>query len=438
MILQVVFETTRSAKACVDKFDQTNKMGNTMTVFTDPLGKERQSYIDEKVYGIPRRQVDYPSEFIPRPEVYVEPPEPMAERTHTPHIPTEQPVLPSHSDQDDIPMEEDPHPDDYVDSDFPYSGDPHFHPPHEPYNKHSEGFPTNGCIDYNHQPNPGGRHWGGHHREFADEHSRGGYYNSNREFHQHSRGDYHPNDRFYNRNSDMYDRRMPPDRPPHFVPHKQLHGSADGERGYIGRSYRNDPSRGDNRDARYSNPPPEHYREANFYPPPPSHEEAAHDRRSRLETSSSSEPPAHEARQEPVPVDNNRVTDSDSEGESSQDEHQPSTPVEEEAVEPAALDLDSRIQMMLNQNKDLAGFGAPEPVTATPAESVAPPPPINMPLEPQTSMAPPINYAGVPSMTPMDPAFNASKLPISRSFTKWASFGLPVQFNDYLQFTEYV
>lgn len=50
---------------CIERFDQTTKMGNLMTVFTDPLGKERQSHIDEKVYGIARRGSEYSSTELP-------------------------------------------------------------------------------------------------------------------------------------------------------------------------------------------------------------------------------------------------------------------------------------------------------------------------------------------------------------------------------------
>ena len=43
--LQVVFASSKAAKACALKLDQTSKMGNIMNVFVDQLGK----YLDISV-----------------------------------------------------------------------------------------------------------------------------------------------------------------------------------------------------------------------------------------------------------------------------------------------------------------------------------------------------------------------------------------------------
>ncbi|XP_064619680.1 histone-lysine N-methyltransferase SETD1B-like [Lineus longissimus] len=46
---KVVFSSTRCAKACVEKLNNTSKMGKIMTVFVDTMGKARQKLIDDLV-----------------------------------------------------------------------------------------------------------------------------------------------------------------------------------------------------------------------------------------------------------------------------------------------------------------------------------------------------------------------------------------------------
>ena len=382
-----------------------------MTVFTDPLGKERQGYIDEKVYGIPRRQVDFPSEFIPRPEVYVEPPVPMAEHTRTPLVATDQPPMPTENDHEEYHGEEDheeylPEPtDEYVDQEP--SG---YHPPHE-HNKRYDDY-GNGYIDYEHKSLSGSQRWDrDYYRDSGRDRPRDHY--DSRHYHRDSRGR-HMN----HRDRDMYERGVPTDRH---------------DRRFRDR-YDDGDYRTRDRDNRYSrgHTSSRHDRDTERYSPPrPSHldREYDYDRRSHIEYGRSL---SERATREPVPPVHDHVSsvldgpprilqhplheslppghiagveepaESDSQEEVSQGEEEQAP---EAAPTPATLDLDSRIQMMLNQNKDLAGFGAPEPVTATPTEPA--PPPVIMPLEPQ--VPPPVGYGGMHPTPPIDPGYAGSK-----------------------------
>ncbi|CAH1801412.1 unnamed protein product [Owenia fusiformis] len=57
---KVMFESTKSARMCVEKFDQTSKMGNIMTVFLDTMGKERQKIIQSLIADKPQVEPPMP------------------------------------------------------------------------------------------------------------------------------------------------------------------------------------------------------------------------------------------------------------------------------------------------------------------------------------------------------------------------------------------
>lgn len=404
----MVFETTRSAKACVAKFDQTNKMGNTMTVFTDPLGKERQGYIDEKVYGIPRRQVDISSEFIPRPEVYVDQPAVHLDNTHSPHVPTEHPPLPPPAEQEDCYSDDsnaahDRHstlsmPDDYLEPDSDYFSS------REPRSNHRYSSKDIEFTDEERSESSRQRWNRGHSRDPIRDHPRDKYMNSHwPPQHMPDRDmlpsyDQRGNDRFANSRTDYsghdrvsrYARGHHANRhfqdPEHFW-EKEFHHSHHTERDRNRHLYLDTGPPMSNR----------HSYEQMHEPPPSRHqvqsvpEHVLHERAisGKDQLSHEQTPPVRGASPK-EPCDESHVPSDD---EALPNAEQSDTPVVETPSESAPLDLDSRIQMMLNMNKDLAGFGAPEPVPASPVEPAPP-----APLEPPMNRPPPIDY----SMPPPD------------------------------------
>ncbi|WAR03387.1 SE1BA-like protein [Mya arenaria] len=57
---QVVFTSSKAAKACAAKLNQTSKMGNIMEVYVDQLGTERQKVIDSILENKPKVQMQKP------------------------------------------------------------------------------------------------------------------------------------------------------------------------------------------------------------------------------------------------------------------------------------------------------------------------------------------------------------------------------------------
>lgn len=401
-----------------------------MTVFTDPLGKERQGYIDEKVYGIPRRQVDYPSEFIPRPEVYVEPLIP-DEEIRTPHVPSEPlPPLPTtmshmgheHHHMDETSNEHLPvagH-EDYTDSSAPYHNS-HLHAPHEPsmltsgvkYPSAATDMYTNCSSNgYNRDYND---HWSEqrdsaqyHDREYSRDHSNDDYHTFNDSAHYHSRGDHSDvGVGRYNRLPEPHDR----------LKHYDMHNELDG--GPHEGIYDDDDSMGRDRDGQFTrvNATSRQGRDSDHHAVTHSsslrHHQYVEDvgsvsgmDNSHITERMPLEPPGDEHRAQ---VESDMTLDPGGQTEEAVPEQSSASPESEAPPDPGTLDLDSRIKMMLNMNKDLAGFGAPEPVTVAPVEPA--PPPTIMPLEPNVPL-PNMNQMPYGSMTPinpLDPAFTGSK-----------------------------
>lgn len=370
-------------------------MGNTMTVFTDPLGKERQGYIDEKVYGIPRRQVDYKTDFNPKPEIYVEPSNIPTERSNTPHIPS---GLTPHV----------PH-DAHMQNDYgeysDHEGQGYQEGLDDLHNDHLQQ-PIS-TTDYNHKQLPPEHlnhvaypdkrvddrtRYGNGHREELDRTDRDHRYKDMRDYRRDHRDDHNTSRDLYNdrdRDRNRYGRR------------DSIRDNRDSDRGskrgddrvadrgndrggyndrrdrirdrYDGRR-RDDrgslDSRSRDRDSerhygrgqtisRHGRDSP-HHREP--LPSRTNHQHSELDQhlgrdlrdREPEEVAQSQPPPELE------PVLNNETAEC--------------TPQDEDnspSAEAGALDLDSRIMMMLNLNKDLAGFGAPEPVIAPSGESSA-------------------------------------------------------------------
>lgn len=433
--LQVVFETTRAAKICVEKFNQATKMGNLMTVFTDPLGKERQGYIDEKVYGIPRRQVDYRSDFNPKPEVYVEP----SERSHTPHIPTGQTPhistqTPYLSHDPNLPNEYGEYPEENYQDNSGHLEHPQY-PQQEGLENHNHGHPPtndrlrepeqmpyeNGYREEEERLNMDNRRRDRDHFTNRDDGKMRDLYNErdqgklNRyDSRDDRRGNYHNrrdrDNRDYNRDRDRYrDRDRDRDR---------------GERRYDRRDDRRDEwdkardsqdNRSRDRDSRYGRGQTisRHGRDSEQHREPlnirPNQTETEIDR--HLELNILRDIDKLRSRLEEQPSASLESTDShihpqDQHGGESETLTADASPAEDTspAADPGGLDLDSRIMMMLNQNKDLAGFGAPEPV----APSDAVPAPM-MPLDPQTGQPPPVmpHQAHYPPGAPIEGQYSS-------------------------------
>ena len=409
-------------------------MGNLMTVFTDPLGKERQGYIDEKVYGIPRRQIDYRSDFNPKPEVYVEP----SEMSHTPHIPTGQtPHMPTQTPH--IPtqtpcLSHDPNlPNDL--GEYPEEshhdmtgGFQESHPghPHGAFEELNHGqWPFNSRLQ---EPEPPPSHKNGYREEEvrvnADNRRRARDYFTSRDegkfrdlYNDRDRGKLGRHDSRDDRRGSYHDRRDRDNRDYDRDRDRDRNRFRDRERDRERRYDRRDDwdraresldTRNRDRDSRYGRGQTisRHGRDAEHHREPPpqkaNHAETEIDRRleldilrdidklrSRLEEQPVSTPESSDSQPAPVEQPPEALETPNADASPAADNDSP-------AGEPGGLDLDSRIMMMLNQNKDLAGFGAPEPVAVS--DSV--PPPVMMPLDPQTGLLPP----GLPPQAHYPPA----------------------------------
>jgi len=346
----------------VAKFDQTKKMGNTMTVFTDPLGKERQGYIDERVYGIPRRHADGLSGLVPKPEMYVGTQDSM----HTPHIP--------HSSQDmyaDEFAQDGYHQEGYAYGEYDHSG----YPPNG-YEEHPrayegreyerteyQGYDSTHVENVSYHGTPaakGDALRGNGYRDYGDRDRRRDYVGDD------SRGQY-----------DDSTSRHPPEHRLRVSDH-----NLEGREHHQNMSY--DESRPSGIETRESQDSRYNHR----------HQDSEHLREGTSHYLS--ERGVGETQPAAISSEMNDNMESETPVSSADEStNQPPTPPEPE-TDPGSLDLDARIKLMLNMNKDLAGFGAPEPVTAPPADPA--PPPVSMLLEPQ--LPPSGTYP------PMDPGYS--------------------------------
>ncbi|KAK3084174.1 hypothetical protein FSP39_009433 [Pinctada imbricata] len=62
---KVIFMSSKSAKVCADKLNQTSKMGNIMNVYVDAGGKERQRILEDLLSDQPKPVIPPPAPVVP-------------------------------------------------------------------------------------------------------------------------------------------------------------------------------------------------------------------------------------------------------------------------------------------------------------------------------------------------------------------------------------
>lgn len=325
-----------------------------MTVFTDPLGKKRQSYIDEKVYGIPRRMVDYRNELPALSEPAVIPINEQPTQTpginlstslhHRPPDNTVQDEIPSenyhdtnqhrHGHYQDVPIER--HVEPRVKTDEMYSNlsrnDNNYR---SEYRNHrgSANEPTNEGRDRSRRLNTHDRGKNENRRDQrTDQRERD--HRDSRDFRRNDYNKMLDRDR-YNRDHDHHNNRDT--RGGH---HRDRHGFDDKNTRGRGSDKFSD-SRQSGSDFRYNE-----RRKYDDNHKRDSYKSNSRPRTPKLDEDSSSNT-ADATAEAPKPPEED-LLDSMSNTESSE-----------------ALDLDSRLQMMLNRSRDLANFG-PADISALP------------------------------------------------------------------------
>jgi len=354
-----VFETTRAAKLCVEKYNQTSKMGMTMTVFTDPLGKERQGYIDENVYGIPRRQTDYIHNDYPL-EVNAQPtiiPIDDPSTQHTPHIPMNPEGFDESNGSESATFHR-AHPEEHKQ----FGNDGHY----------SDQSPSQYNGEWERRESRDMRNSGDHIRDRGryDKRTRPAYDDYRKRDHSRERRrDWGREDRYWDDSRD--DRRS------------DMRRDTDRDRDSYhdrGRSHHDDRGRGRRRDDRGWGDRGRDRRDSDY----------SHDSRDRGRRNSEYSRDLDKSNRERSRKERERRKDPDYDRSVSDAEIRPEEGTEEGAADAGALDLDSRIQMMLNQSKALVGFGSPEHVPSVPPP---PHPPAAAPMEPVPGYLPEGTYA---------------------------------------------